>query len=146
AARGPAAPPRPAPAPPTPTATFTPPPTPTPTPTCSVPASECVVAPSRIISWWPAEGNGNDVVGSNNGTLIGGVTFAAGVVGQAFSFNGSDYVEVAASPSLNVPQITVEGWIKATVAGSGTVPRISSWAADRFEIGDYFNQGTLGVW
>ena len=42
-----------------------------------------------LISWWQGEGNAIDVLGGNNGTLVGGVTFAAGKVGQAFNLNGS---------------------------------------------------------
>lgn len=40
--------------------------------------------------WWQAEGNANDSVGVDNGTLVG-VTFAPGVSGtdQAFSFGGA---------------------------------------------------------
>jgi len=66
--------------------------------------------------WWPGEGNANDVVGNNNGTLVNGVTFTDGTVGQAFSFNGtSSYVSISDSPSLDafVSQITIEAWIKS---------------------------------
>jgi Concanavalin A-like lectin/glucanases superfamily len=108
----------------------------------------CVSPPPGMISWWPGEGNADDIIGApaNNGTLVGGVTFATGEVGRAFRFNGRDYVEVPASPSLNLPQITIDAWIFANAPGVGTVPRIFSWAADAFEIGDYFNTGRLGVW
>jgi len=75
----------------------------------------CVPAPSGLVDWWPGEGNANDVVGTNNGTLVGGVSYAAGEVGQAFSFDGtSGYVSIPDSPSLDifVSSITVEAWIK----------------------------------
>ena len=99
-----------------------------------------------MVSWWPGEGNADDIIGGNNGTLVGGVTFSPGEVGQAFRFNGRDYVQVPASPTLNLSQITIDAWIFANAPGVGTVPRIFSWAADAFEVGDYFNSGTLGVW
>jgi hypothetical protein len=72
--------------------------------------------PAGIISLWSADGNANDIVGSNNGTLVGGVTFAPGVVGQAFSLNGtSAYVSVPDAPSLNLTgAITVATWINPT--------------------------------
>ncbi len=107
---------------------------------------ECVPPPPGMVSWWPGEGNAHDIIGANNGTLVGGVTFSTGEVGRAFRFNGRDYVAVPASPSLNLPQITIDAWIFANAPGVGTVPRIVSWAADAFEIGDYFNTGRLGVW
>src|SRR6202162_2884862 len=63
----------------TPAPTATPVPTPSPTP----------VPPSRTHGW-QAEGNANDSVGMDNGTLVG-VTFGPGVHGtdQAFSFGGA---------------------------------------------------------
>jgi len=49
---------------------------------------------SGLISSWPGEGDANDNFGSNDGTLQGGVTFAPGQVGQAFSFDGvNDFVD-----------------------------------------------------
>ena len=75
----------------------------------------CAPAPSGLVGWWPAEGNAHDVVGTNNGTLVNGVTFTNGMVGQAFSFDGvSSYVSIPDSPSLDtcVSGITVETWIK----------------------------------
>ncbi len=111
---------------------------------------ECVPPPTGMISWWPGEGNAHDIIGGliggHNGTLVGSVTFSTGEVGRAFRFNGRDYMEVPASPSLNLSQITIDAWIFASAPGVGTVPRIFSWAADAFEIGDYFNTGRLGVY
>jgi hypothetical protein len=66
-----------------------------------------------IVSSWPGEGNANDTVGGNHGTLVGGATFAPGLVGQAFSLNGtSAYVNVPDAPSLDpTAAITVAAWI-----------------------------------
>ena len=42
------------------------------------------------MSWWQAEGNGNDSVGPDSVTLSpGGATYAPGMVGQAFNFEGA---------------------------------------------------------
>ncbi|HUD84411.1 MAG TPA: hypothetical protein VMQ67_12940, partial [Candidatus Saccharimonadales bacterium] len=84
----------------------------------------CVPPPAGLISWWRAEDNATDAVGVNNGTLEGGTTFAAGEVGQAFSFNGIDSdVQVPDSPSLdfasNAP-MTIELWAYRT--GGETPP------------------------
>jgi hypothetical protein len=73
--------------------------------------------PSGIVSCWL--GNGNDIVGSNNGTLQGGATFAPGLVGQAFSFNGGGaYVSVPYSSSLALNTFTVQAWVNI----NGTPP------------------------
>ncbi len=37
-----------------------------------------------VFAQYPADGNANDVTGGHNGTIEGGVTYAPGVVGQAF--------------------------------------------------------------
>src|ERR1043166_1422474 len=66
-----------------------------------IPSGSCVPAPADMISWWKAEGNANDSQDSNNGTFVGNGTFGSGKVGQAFNFDGSSYVEVPNSPSLN---------------------------------------------
>lgn len=42
----------------------------------------CVPAPSGLIGWWSAEGNADDNIGGNNGTLVDGVSFPNGKVGQ----------------------------------------------------------------
>ncbi len=71
-----------------------------------------VALPANALSWFKAENNANDSAGSNNGT-VSSVSYAAGMVGQAFSFNGtSDYftVPAAAIPIGNNP-ITVEMWL-----------------------------------
>jgi hypothetical protein len=73
----------------------------------------CDAPPAGLVSWWAAEGNANDSFGANNGTLVDGVTFATGEVGDAFDFNGtSQYVDVPDSASINpTGSITVEAWI-----------------------------------
>jgi hypothetical protein len=59
---------------------------------CEQVGSVCIAPPSNLISWWPGDGNANDVWDSNPGTSYG-ATFATGKVGQAFSFDGlDDYV------------------------------------------------------
>jgi len=79
-----------------------------------VPASQCVAPPSGLVSWWPFDGNPNDIVGSNVVTLSGSPAYAAGVVGQALMLDGADEARVTASPNLNVGAangFTVETWI-----------------------------------
>ncbi len=65
-----------------------------------------------LVSWWPAEGNATDIVNTNNGALLNGITFTNGEVGQAFHFDGiDDYVVVPASSNLNVRSLTLDAWI-----------------------------------
>jgi hypothetical protein len=70
-----------------------------------------------MVSWWPGDGNANDIIGGDNGTLVGGVTFAPGEVGQAFSFDGATgYVSVPDSPSLRLgtSDFTIDFWLNTT--------------------------------
>jgi hypothetical protein len=70
-------------------------------------------SPPGLVSQWSAEGNANDSVGTNNGTLHGGVAFESGVVGQAFSFDGTGYVQAADTGlPMGSASRTLVFWIK----------------------------------
>ena len=69
------------------------------------------------VSLWPAEGNADDLIYGNDGTLENGATATApGVFGTAFSFDGfDDHVVVPDSLNLNSANgITVEAWVYLT--------------------------------
>jgi tetratricopeptide (TPR) repeat protein/tRNA A-37 threonylcarbamoyl transferase component Bud32 len=69
------------------------------------------------VSWYRGEGNANDFVGNNPGTLTN-VSFAPGQVGQAFSFNGSNsYVSVPDSSSLRPSQVSLQAWVQPLDSG-----------------------------
>ncbi|MFI5398627.1 MAG: LamG domain-containing protein [Candidatus Binatia bacterium] len=76
----------------------------------------CAPQPSGLVSWWPGEGNANDIVGGNNGTLLGAVFFTAAEVGEGFTFSsdGGDGVTIADNPNLNVQSsgFTADFWMK----------------------------------
>jgi len=75
----------------------------------------CTPPPPGLAGWWRGESNANDSIFGNNGTAIN-TGFAAGEVGQAFSFDGaSGYVSVPDSPLLDsfATNITIELWMKA---------------------------------
>jgi hypothetical protein len=50
-------------------------------------------AHAALIAYWAGDGNADDSVGPNSGTLVDGVTFAPGIAGQAFSFDRTSYVQ-----------------------------------------------------
>jgi len=78
----------------------------------------CTLAPAGLVSWWPGDGNANDITAPNHGTLQNGATFAPGLVGQAFSLDGSDdYVAVPNSPSLNIGSgdFSLDVWVETSV-------------------------------
>ncbi len=80
-------------------------------------ASQCVTPPSGLVSWWPGEGNASDIQDGNDGTLQNGTTFASGMVGQAFSFDGvDDAAFIADNASLRVSSFTLDAWINTADA------------------------------
>ncbi len=69
--------------------------------------------PLGIVSWWPGNGDANDIIGGNDGTLSpSGASYGTGLVGQAFHFDGTNgYVSVPDSPTLKPANVTVEAWV-----------------------------------
>ena len=90
-------------------------------------ASSCSATAPGLVGWWPADGAANDIVSTNNGLLQGGaVANGIGMVGSAFSFDGTNgYVQIADSPALKPTNLTIEAWVRFTSldsAGSGGSP------------------------
>src|SRR5262249_11291965 len=79
--------------------------------------------------WYKADGNTNDSVGGNNGTLVGGATFGPGATAQAsdqaFNFNANGYVSVPDSPSLQLTgDLTLDFWINPSATQNPFVDRL----------------------
>lgn len=117
-------------------------------------ASLCTVKDvPALVSWWPANGNGNDVVGVNHARLGGGLTFASGRVAAALRFDGTnDAVHVPAHPSLDVGQgngLTLEFWVNSLDVARFT--RLVGWhfgmgtAATNFGVNIYQLSGGISA-
>jgi hypothetical protein len=74
---------------------------------------DVILTTNGLISWWPAEGNAGDIIGTNDGTLCGGAGFTNGIVGQAFDFRGkAQKVIIPDNESLKLTNsLTIECWI-----------------------------------
>jgi hypothetical protein len=82
---------------PPPTTTTTPPPT---------------TRPTSCVSWWPGDGNADDILGNNDGVLQNGASFGSGIAGgQAFRLDGTDdFVEIPSS--INVGDtFSIDFWV-----------------------------------
>ncbi len=73
----------------------------------------CLAPPSGLVGWWRAENNGKDTVNGNHGST-GFTGYAAGKVGQAFSFSAPQGVSVAGNSIHNMqsPGFTAEFWMR----------------------------------
>jgi len=78
-----------------------------------VAAQDCVEPPPGLVSWWPGDGNADDIHNGNDGTLVGGAGFGPGMVGEAFSLDGiDDVVSVTDDPTLdNTGEISLALWV-----------------------------------
>ncbi|MFZ5798561.1 MAG: LamG-like jellyroll fold domain-containing protein, partial [Thermodesulfobacteriota bacterium] len=86
--------------------------------------TQCAPPPSGMLSWWAGDGNAADLIGGNQGTPVNGAGYAAGMVGQAFSFDGAnDYVDLpaAASTLLNNEAGSIAAWVRPSAVGSDYV-------------------------
>ena len=71
-----------------------------------------VAVPSGLVSWWTANDTASDVTGFNNATLSM-TSYAPGEVGDAFSFNTSDYVSATTTDMpIGDGDRTLEMWVK----------------------------------
>lgn len=74
-------------------------------------SSCCVPPPSGLIDWWPGDGNALDIVTGIYAQTEGTVTYAPGMVSEAFSFDGTGgYVYGSAAPEAGLPAGTVDFW------------------------------------
>ncbi|NMB99838.1 MAG: hypothetical protein GYA35_06115, partial [Thermoanaerobaculaceae bacterium] len=92
--------------------------------------------PSGMVAWWKADGNANDSVGTNHGTLNNGATIAPGMVKQAFRLDGiNDYISTPDSSifDFGINDFTIDSWIN-TATPSSTMRLI---AAGSWEDGVY---------
>jgi hypothetical protein len=73
-------------------------------------------------SRWSADGNAGDNVGGNAGTVKGGVSYAAGVTGQAFSIDGrrGSGVLLGNPVNMRLQSFTIVAWLKRADARKAT--------------------------
>lgn len=115
-------------------------------------SGKCVTPPPNLVNWWPGDGNADDIQDGNPGTPVGGTTFAQGLVGQAFSFDGNVGTGVFIGDQANLEnlsQITIDAWVNTT--GGGDQPIITkhsstnpSWVLRTF-FGDNTGRVSFGV-
>lgn len=102
----------------------------------------CLTPPSNLVSLWRAEGNANDSIDGNHGTLKNGASFLNGQIGSAFNFvaASNQYVEVPNSANLNPSaSFSWEGWIYPRADADQTI--VAKWG----DLGDEFNNRSYSL-
>lgn len=76
-----------------------------------------------LIGHWTLDNNANDVVGTNNGTVIGAqpTNDRDGTTNSAYAFNGSEYIQLGDAPEFDfgAQSFTVSAWVQKTQNASG---------------------------
>ena len=116
----------------------------------TVTPASCTAAPPGLVDWWPGDGNASDIVGGLNGILANGTGFAAGEVGQAFSFNGTNQYVTNSMPGLTniTNSFTMEFWAYPTAARAVTLETttgISGISNQRYAIYPNWGNDAAGV-
>lgn len=120
--------------------------------------ADCMPPPPGLVAWWPGDGNANDLIGTNNGQLLGNATASgSGIVGQAFSLDG---VNAAVNVGTNsffdlsggLADFTIEAWVKpaampsfSTGFASKSVGDFDGWVFGIFSGGNLLFSGA-GNW
>jgi Concanavalin A-like lectin/glucanases superfamily len=92
---------------------------------CKVTSGVCISPPAGMTSWYTGDGTAHDFLGKNNGELHGDVDFASGVVGQAFSLNGTNQfvslpanvIPYPATGATSTQPMSVDAWFSTTSGG-----------------------------
>lgn len=95
--------------------------------------TQCLSKPSGLVGWWKADGNGNDSAGANDVTVTPAESsYAAGVIGQAFNFDGTSGFAEKPNPdgTLNVgnQSWTVSAWVQSSYSGANAQTILSRYS------------------
>ncbi len=76
-----------------------------------------------LLDWWPGQSNALDIVGTNNGTLYGNVTYTNASYSNAFSFDGSNsYISFGTNAgNFGTNNFSVDFWMETTATNQQAV-------------------------
>jgi len=109
-------------------------------------SDDCGSAPLGMTDWYKGEGNANDAVGNNNGTLENGATFDVGNTGQAFAFDGIN--DSVLTPTINLGSAySIELWIFPARTNGGYENLVANGWTSAANFGALYNHnGNLEYW
>src|SRR5262249_10283040 len=84
----------------------------------------CEASPPGLVSFWPANGDAEDRFGGADGTMSK-VSFAPGIDGQAFSFDGTASIAPSGALSQVNGSFTIEFWANPSSDRAVTLESVS---------------------
>lgn len=88
--------------------------------------------------WWPLDGNLVDVIGGENGNASNGTFFVSGKLGQAFDFNGTNYINFGTNAgSVGGADFTATLWLK-TLSSFTASCQLLSWETNSCPVFNYY--------
>jgi hypothetical protein len=108
--------------------------------------------PSLVARWDFQEGSGTTVAdlsgNGNNGAVVNGPDWVAGINGKAFAFTGTNYVDGGGADTLKpAGALTISAWVQATLENASVpVVLFDSGSAAAYELDwkDAGSPGTMG--
>ena len=104
-------------------------------------AQTCTSPPPDMISWWPGDGNPNDIQDGNSPTeTFGAPQFVSAEVGQGIKFDGDDGYAVPDDDSLDFDaseSFTIETWVRIDgppANESAVVEKLASFVGYRLSV------------
>lgn len=74
---------------------------------------------ANLVSYYRLEGNANDEVGINNGTITGATSTSSGKFEGAYNFSGvTQSINVSDSNTLDLTNLTISAWVKTDSLGA----------------------------
>lgn len=89
---------------------------------------DLVIKPARLVAHYTFDDNFKDIseYGNNGPVRAENITFVQGKIGKAAKFNGSNYLEIPDSSSLDIgPAFTFSAWLKPANTDMDFIPIIS---------------------
>ncbi len=81
-----------------------------------------------LLGYWKLDGNANDALGANNGTIVGSGSWSTGIIGNAYLSAAASYINLGDSAVLK-PQsaITVAAWFYFTAIQGANLRAVCDW-------------------
>ena len=87
-------------------------------------AATCINPPSDLVSWWPGDGDANDIIDGNNPSAESGVSFVSGKVLQGITLASGGFIDIPDNANLNLQTFTFDAWVKPKAADSTSLDAI----------------------